>query len=99
MSSGSLSTLRRSLIFGVIFVIYFCAVSVAWGAIQRMWWIRTLWNVLATPLIHLVIWLTDGQSATAALLFYIGLVLNGLLWAAVLTYVITLFARTGPDDI
>ena len=85
---------RRLVIFTVIFVIYFAAVNVAWGAIQRPWWIRTVWNVLATPLVHLVIWLTDRQSSTAALLFYIAIVLNGLLWAAVLTSVITHFGSS-----
>lgn len=85
---------RKLLLFSVIFFVYYALINLAWGAIERPRSIQILWKVLAIPLIQIVVRLTKIESPAAALAFYVAIVANGLLWAAVLTFVIT---RLSPN--
>lgn len=75
----------KTLVFFGVLVIHWVIQFVAWSAAERSAPMRVLWNILATPLVHL------GGSVTNQH-FWIVATANSILWAAILTYVVARFA-------
>ena len=81
------SRTTRSLVFVAILILHWTTQFVAWSYAERSSSPHVLWNILATPIVHL------SDSATDRY-FWTVVTANSILWASVLTYVIGLFAKT-----
>jgi len=79
---GRIMTIRVFFFFGVL-VVHWIAQFLLWGQAERTPSVRLLWNILASPLIHLAGSLSNQY-------FWVIASLNSFVWAAVFTYV---FAR------
>lgn len=77
--------MAKTLIFFGILTAHWIAQFLVWSYADRSAPARVVWNVLASPLIHLAGSLTNQY-------FWIVASLNSVLWAAALTYIVGRYA-------
>ena len=75
----------KTLIFSGVLILHWIVQFMAWSYAERSAPMRVLWNILATPLMHV------GGSITNQY-FWIVATANSVLWAAALTFVVTRYA-------
>jgi len=75
----------KPLLFFVILIVHWVAQFLAWSYAESSGSMRVLWNVLATPLVHVA-----GSLANEY--FWMIASLNSRLWATALTFIIATFA-------
>jgi hypothetical protein len=80
-----MTALARTLVFVGVLAVHWIAQFFAWSYAERSAPMRVLWNILATPLIHVAGPLTNEY-------FWIVASLNSTLWAGTLTYVLARYA-------
>ena len=75
----------KTIVFFSILILHWSAQFIAWSYTERSASVRVLWNILATPLVHVSGSFANQYFCTVA-------TANSLLWAAVLTYFVARFA-------
>jgi len=75
----------KTLLFLVILIVHWVMQFLAWSYAESSGSMRVLWNVLATPLVHVT-----GSLANEY--FWAIASLNSFLWAAALTFIIDILA-------
>jgi hypothetical protein len=79
------SRIVRAFVFVAILVVHWTGQFIAWSCAERSGSMRVLWNILATPLVHL-------SSSMANQYFWAVATANSILWAVIMTFVIARFA-------
>lgn len=75
----------RALIFLGVLILHWSLQFIAWSYAESSVRWRVLWDVLATPLVHLF------SGSITDRYFWIVVTANSALWATVLTYVLSRF--------
>lgn len=75
----------KTLIFFAVLIVHWVGQFAAWSCAERSVSMRVLWNILATPLVHL-------SSSITNQYFWAIVTTNSFLWAAILTYIVVRFA-------
>jgi hypothetical protein len=80
-----MKALSRTLLFVGMLAVHWIAQFLAWSYAQRNGSMRMLWNILATPLVHIAGSLTNDY-------FWVIASLNSALWAGIATYLLVRYA-------
>jgi hypothetical protein len=75
-----------SIVFLAIFAIHLMAQFISWSAYGHAQYANYLWSVLAFPLLYLLSYFVDQY-------FWAVILLNSLVWAITITFVIARIAR------
>jgi hypothetical protein len=76
----------KTFIFFAALIVHWVGQFVAWSSAERSSSMRVLWNILATPLVHV-------SSSITNQYFWAIVTANSVLWAAILTYIVARFAQ------
>jgi hypothetical protein len=74
--------MTKVLVFSGVLIIHWGLQFISWSYAERSALMRILWNILATPLIHV-------SGPIAIQYFWIVATANSVLWAIVTTYVVS----------